>query len=61
MQEYSDNGALLGWLLDAPNRRVYIYRPGKAVECLEYPSAISGEPELPGLVLELAKIWEPDF
>jgi Uma2 family endonuclease len=61
MQEYVDNGAVLGWLLDAPNRRVSIHRPGKAVECLEHPSAISGEPELPGFVLELAKIWEPDF
>ena len=61
MQEYIDNGALLGWLLDAPNRRVYIHRPGKTVECLEQPSAIFGEPELPGFVLELAKIWQPDF
>jgi len=61
MQEYIDNGALLGWLLDAPNRRVYIYRPGLAVECLEHPSALFGAPELPGFVLELAKIWEPDF
>jgi Uma2 family endonuclease len=61
MQEYIDNGAQLGWLLDTPNRRVFIYRPGKAVECLENPSTLSGESELPGFVLDLAKIWEPEF
>jgi Uma2 family endonuclease len=61
MQEYIENGALLGWLLDTPNRRVYVYRPGRAVECLENPSTISGDPELPGFVLDLATIWEPSF
>ena len=33
----------------------------KRGKCLEHPSTIFGEPELPGFVLELAKIWEPDF
>ena len=61
MQEYIDNGALLGWLLDVPNRRVFVYRPGKTVECLEDPGTIVGEPELPGFVLGMAKIWEPGF
>jgi Uma2 family endonuclease len=61
MQEYIDNGAQLGWLLDTPNRRVYVYRPGKAVECLENPATISGDPELPGFVLDLAPIWEPSL
>ena len=61
MQEYLDNGAQLGWLLDIPNRRVYVSRPGQAVECLENPATVSGDPELPGFVLDLANIWEPDF
>lgn len=61
MQEYIDNGAQLGWLLDAPNRRVFVYRPGRAVERVENPSSLSGDPELPGFVLDLAKIWEPEF
>src|SRR5215475_7397164 len=52
MQEYIDNGAQLGWLLDTPNRRVYVYRPGRAVECLENLATISGDPELPGFVLD---------
>jgi len=28
MEEYLANGALLGWLLDVPSRRVSVYRPG---------------------------------
>ncbi len=61
MQEYIDNGTLLGWLLDVPNRQVFVYRPGKAVERMENPVTISGEPELSGFVLEVTKIWEADF
>ena len=58
MQEYIDNGAQLGWLLDPFDRRVYVYRPGVVMECLENPATISGDPELPGFSLELAKIWD---
>ena len=61
MQEYIDNGAQLGWLLDTVNRRVFVYRPGKDVECLENQETLAGDPELPGFVLDLTKIWEPDF
>jgi Uma2 family endonuclease len=57
MQEYIDNGALLGWLIDRKNRQVYIYRPGVAVECLDHPATVSGDPVLPGFVLDLSKIW----
>ena len=31
MQEYIDNGARLGWLVDPIARRTYVYRPGAAV------------------------------
>jgi Uma2 family endonuclease len=58
MQEYIDNGARLGWLIDPADRRVYVYRPGIMTECLENPTTISGDPELPGFVLDLAKIWD---
>jgi Uma2 family endonuclease len=57
MHEYIDNGALLGFLIDRKNRQVYIYRPGVAVECLDHPATVSGDPVLPGFVLDLSKIW----
>ncbi|MEG4530923.1 Uma2 family endonuclease [Microcoleus sp. D2_18a_D3] len=56
MQEYIDNGARLGWLIDRQNRRVEIYRPGQDVEIIENPATLSGEDVLPGFVLDLAEI-----
>jgi hypothetical protein len=40
---------------------VYVYRPGGKMECLNNPTTISGDPELPGFVLALSRIWEADF
>jgi Uma2 family endonuclease len=57
MQEYIDNGALLGWLIDRQNRKVYIYRPNREVEILDNPEAVNGNPELPGFILRMGKIW----
>lgn len=57
MAEWIDNGARLGWLVDPENRAVQVYRPGRDVEILEDPDRVSGEPELPGFVLELDVIW----
>jgi Uma2 family endonuclease len=61
MQEYIENGAHLGWLLDPEFRRVHVYRPGEAPQVLENPDKLSGEPVLPGFVLDLSTIWEPSF
>ncbi len=58
MEEYIENGARLGLLIDPQNRRVYIYRPETEVETLENPDTISAEPTLPGFTLELREIWE---
>lgn len=55
--EYLSNGILLGWLIDRKNRRVYIYRPNQDVEILDNPETVEGDPELPGFVLQMAKIW----
>ena len=57
LQEYMQSGALLGWLIDPPYQRVYVYRPGVPVECLEKARSISGDPELPGFVLDLSQVW----
>ncbi|BAY74608.1 hypothetical protein NIES25_10220 [Nostoc linckia NIES-25] len=56
MQEYIENGAQLGWLIDRKNKRVEIYRPGKNVEILNNPTSLSGEDILPGFVLNLKDI-----
>lgn len=57
MDEYISNGAGLGFLLDAKAKRVYVYRPGQPVESLDNPRTLSGDPELPGLILALKDIW----
>jgi Uma2 family endonuclease len=57
MQEYRDNGARLGWLINRKSRQVEIYRLGKDVEVLESPVSLSGEDILVGFVLNLEAIW----
>jgi Uma2 family endonuclease len=57
MQEYLDNGAQLGWLIDPIEKKVYIYRPQAPLACLDNPQTISGDPVLPSFVLELGKVW----
>lgn len=57
MQEYIDNGAILGFLIDRKNTTVHIYRPDRSPEILQNPESISADPELPGFVLRMAKIW----
>jgi Uma2 family endonuclease len=59
MEEYMANGAQLGWLIDPARRAVEVYRRGGAVERLENPATVSGDPVLPGFQLDLAEIWEP--
>jgi Uma2 family endonuclease len=61
LQEYIDNGAQLGWLIDPTSRTVYVYRPHRPVERLDNPATLTGDPVLPGFVLELQRIWEPGF
>ncbi len=61
MQEYIDNGARLGWMIDPIGRRAYVYRPGVAVVVLDRPQTLSGDPELAGFALDLGAIWEPGF
>ncbi|MDJ1171516.1 Uma2 family endonuclease [Roseofilum sp. BLCC_M154] len=57
MQEYMDNGAKLGWLIDPKNRTVEVYRVGLEVEVLSNPTELLGEEVLPGFVLNLCRVW----
>lgn len=57
LEEYIDNGASLGWLIDRKERSVHIYRPNHAPQVLENSEQVKGDPELPGFCLPMAKIW----
>jgi len=57
MKEYLANGAVLGFLIDRKNRTVHLYRPQQEPIILDNPDTVSGDPELPGFVLRMAKIW----
>lgn len=57
MEEYIENGASLGWLIDPIEKRVYIYRPKVEAERLDDPDTISGGPLMPGFILPLSRIW----
>lgn len=57
MEEYIENGAALGWLIDPLERKVYVYRPNAEIRILENPESVSGEPELKDFTLDMAKIW----
>jgi Uma2 family endonuclease len=57
MQEYVDNGACLGWLIDPVEKRVHVYRPGQPVDVLDDPISVSGDPILSGFVLNVRELW----
>jgi len=56
MEEYRDNGAQLGWLIDPINRRIYVYRPHEAVQELDNPETLSAAPVI-SFVLDLRDVW----
>jgi len=57
MNEYIENGASLGWLIDPWEKKVHVYRPNAEIEILENPKQVSGEPLLKGFALNVRKIW----
>lgn len=57
MNEYIENGAQLGWLIDPTTRKVYVYHPNGAVEVLDHPQTVSGDPVLQGFTLDLTDIF----
>ena len=58
MEEYLENGASLGWLIDPKKRRVYVFKPGEEMVVLENPTVVSGDPLLPGFELQMEEIWQ---
>ncbi len=58
MQEYIENGARLGWLIDPHARTVHVYRPGAPAKVLDDPDSVAGDPELPGFRLQMRRVWK---
>lgn len=57
MKEYISNGSQLGMLIDPKSKQVYLYRANQPVELLDNPLTVSGDPVLPGFVLDMKDIW----
>jgi Uma2 family endonuclease len=58
MVEWIENGAALGWLIDADQRTAYVYRSGRDPERLTDIDHIDGEGPVEGFRLDLTKIWQ---
>jgi Uma2 family endonuclease len=57
MQEYLENGAELGWLIDPEEQKVYVYRAGAETVCWDNPETVSGDPVLRGFTLNVRELW----
>ena len=51
------NGVRLGWLIDPYEAKIHIYRPNTEPEVVERPSKLGDAEVLPGLSVELERIW----
>lgn len=61
MEEYIEQGARLGWLLDPQEKTTYIYRADGSMEALEgWDRALSGEEVLPGFLFDLEGLRLPE-
>lgn len=56
MTEWLEAGVRLAWLVDPAARRVTIRRPGRDPEIRAIDEPLSGDRELPGLVLRLSDV-----
>jgi Uma2 family endonuclease len=61
MQEYIENGASLGWLIDPETRQVKVFQAKKEIASLENPVFLSADGLLTGFRLDMQKIWNVEF
>jgi len=61
MQEYIENGASLGWLIDTESRQILVFQPQKKLFILEKPEVLSANEVLIGFELDMQKIWNVEF
>jgi len=55
---YLNYGARLAWMIDAKNKTVRVYRPGKNFELLRGERWLTGNSVAPGFRLSLARLFE---
>ena len=60
MEEWINNGCLLGWLIDPETRNVMIFRR-ECTDTLESPAQLTGEGPVAGFVLDLKYVWDPGW
>ena len=58
MRQWIDNGAALGWLIDADRRTVDVHRPAREPEELVNIDQLAGVGIVEGFRLELGEIWK---
>ena len=58
MAEWSGLGVAVGWLIDPFAEEVRVYRGGVETERHARPGALEVGPELAGLTIDFARIWE---
>ena len=61
MEEYMACGVRLALLLDPTTRNVHVYRPNTEPQVLETPQTLDCSPELPGLTLDIAAIFDAEL
>ena len=55
MEEYIENGCLLGWLIDPKTETARVYRPDGSISVIHgFDNVLSGDAVLPGFVLNLS-------
>lgn len=57
LQSYITNGLRLGWLIDPQAHLVLIYQPEQPVLTVKAPTQLTGDPVLPGFVLDLTELF----
>jgi Uma2 family endonuclease len=61
MQEYSENGASLGWLIDPEAQQVLVFQPKTAILLLDKPQFLLTDNLLTGFSLDMQKLWDVGF
>lgn len=57
MEQWLNNGVLLGFLIDTETETAYVYRPGQPMQTVPgFGNELSGEPVLPGFRLDLREL-----